>query len=397
MKQVSNSLLTLYPIPFAFPDASAFPRDIAGANGRRFTPFYICRKKAPFQNCRLPGLSCSPRSFVRIGLGEGSVRSLLLCLQVALSLSVFILSGAPGFSAAQTLVIDLKHEAAVASDMVHLGDIANVHGSDSSAVTRLNQVALGSVPEFGRVSEMTRQEISSRMPGSFSAAGLSFEGASSVQIRRRGQHLNPDDITEALLGYIEATTFWERSEIKIQAIGNLNEIELPPGDIQLRLGSGTTPVGRNRLLVPMEGIRDGKTVRSFWIPVDVSIHARILTASRKIPYSRLLTPDDVVESVVDITDFRNAYVRQAADLIGKVSRRSFAAGAPLTREAFTDPIIVRHGETVQLRLEKNGILLTAPAKAEQDGKLGQIIIVRNLEFSTALKAQVTGAGVVKIP
>ena len=49
---------------------------------------------------------------------------------------------------------------------------------------------------------------------------------------------------------------------------------------------------------------------------------------------------------------------------------------PLTSEAFSDPFLVHHGETVQLRLERNGILLTSSARAEQDGRLGQVIVVR---------------------
>jgi len=156
-------------------------------------------------------------------------------------------------------------------------------------------------------------------------------------------------------------------------------------------------VGRNRLLVPLQAVQNDRVLRSFWVPVDISIHAAITTASRKIQYGKALSPDDVVESEMDILDFRSPYIRKADDLIGKVSRRSFAPGAPLTRDGFTDPILVRHGETIQLRFEKNGLLLTAPAKAEQDGKLGQMIMVRNLEFSTTLKAQVTGPNVVQVP
>jgi len=311
-------------------------------------------------------------------------------------LCLFLLC-APVLSAAHALVVDLKREAVVDAEIVRLGDIADVRGSDSGTAVRMGRIELGPSPEFGKVSELSRWQIQSRIPHSFSSMGLSFEGAPSVQIKRQGKHINASDITGALLSYVTSTTQWKDSEIQIRAVGNLDEIELPPGDVQLRLGPGTTPVGRNRLLVPMESVQDGKTLASFWITADIAIHARVLTAARKIPYNRALSLEDVAESDVDITDFRNSYFRQADDLIGKVSRRSFAPGTPLTHDSFTDPILVRHGETVQLRLERNGILLTASAKAEQDGKLGQTIIVRNLEFSTALKAKVTGPGVVKIP
>ncbi len=396
MRQVSNSLLTLCPIPFAFPNASAFPRDIAGVNGFRFTPFFIRRENAPFQICILPGLSCSPRSIVRIGLGEGSVRNLLHAVRFVLPVLALIILFAPALNAAHALVVALKQDVAVGSDVICLGDIADIHGLDSDAAGRLGRVELGPSPEFGKISEWSRQQIYAKIPNSLVRGGLSFEGAPAVQIRRQGKHLRPDDIAGALKGYITATTLWKEAEIEIRAIGNLNEIELPPGDTQLRLGPGTTAVGRNRLLVNFEAIQEEKVQRSFWINVDISIRARVLTAARKIPYNIAITSEDIAESIVDIADFRNAYIRQSDELIGKVSRRGFSPGDLFTREAFTDPFLVRHGETVQLRLERNGIVLVASAKAEQDGKLGQTIVVRNLEFSTALKAKVVGPGSVKI-
>jgi flagella basal body P-ring formation protein FlgA len=119
-------------------------------------------------------------------------------------------------------------------------------------------------------------------------------------------------------------------------------------------------------------------------------------ASQKIPLEKIISADDIVEKVADIPDLRAVYARRPEDILGKASRRNFSPGDPLTSEAFSDPFLVHHGETVRLRLERNGILLTSLARAEQDGRLGQVIVVRNLEFSSTLKAQVTGRAAVRM-
>ena len=69
---------------------------------------------------------------------------------------------------------------------------------------------------------------------------------------------------------------------------------------------------------------------------------------------------------------------------------------PLTREVLSNPVVVHSGETVRVRLERGTIVLSATARAEQDGKLGEMIRIRDLEFSKPLKATIIGRGEVRI-
>ncbi|MBP1623989.1 MAG: Chaperone for flagella basal body P-ring formation, partial [Acidobacteria bacterium] len=65
-------------------------------------------------------------------------------------------------------------------------------------------------------------------------------------------------------------------------------------------------------------------------------------------------------------------------------------------ESFADPLLVRSGEIVRIRLERDGITLTSLAKAQQDGVLGQFIRVRSVDFPAFMKAKVTGRLEVKM-
>jgi flagella basal body P-ring formation protein FlgA len=322
MKQVPDSLLT-FPIPFkALPYASALPRDLAGADGIRYTPFFNLREDASPWVCALPDLSCPLRSIVHFGLGEGRIRSLLHWVCTGLLITLFLFPSlwvVPAF-ADGNLGSDLKTEPTLRSD-----------------------------------------------------------------------------VSALLKSYIAKNTSWQDSEIEILSLRNVSQAESPVEDAELRLAPGATLVGRSRLLAPMELVKDGNILRSFWIAADISVHASVLTASRKIAFAKTLAADDVAVTVAEIPDLRATYARFPEELIGKTARRIFAAGDPLIRDLFGDAFLVHRGETVQLRLERNGIALTSLARAEQDGKLGQIISVRNAEFSSAaLKAQVTGRAAVSI-
>lgn len=397
MKQASDSLLTLCLIPFKLPDPPAFPRDTAGALGRHLTPFFVHRVDSRTHSCIPPNLSCPPRSIVRSRLGEGRIRSLLRSIGFILSTVWTILGSMQLQAFAETLTVSLREEVAVRSNIITLKDIADLRGLDPDRLRGAEDVALGPAPEFGSGTVLTRGQIEERIQTKLgSHTGIVFEGPPAVQVQAQGKPVDPNEIVVELKSYFSKTTPWKASEIEIHSIGNIKGIELPSDDAELRLASNPTIVGRRKILAPIEVIRAGKSLHSFWVTAELTVHATILVASQKIPLEKIISADDIVEKVADIPDLRAVYARRPEDILGKASRRNFSPGDPLTSEAFSDPFLVHHGETVRLRLERNGILLTSLARAEQDGRLGQVIVVRNLEFSSTLKAQVTGRAAVRM-
>jgi flagella basal body P-ring formation protein FlgA len=395
MKQASNSLLTLCPIPFkAKSHIPALLRDGVQVVGRLFTPFYVCRegflKKIYFSV--LLDSSCPPRSFVRSRLGEGRIRSLLIvvCL-ICIALSI------NPVSAAGPIVINLKEQAIVQSDSIVLKDVAFLQGTDSSRLEKLGQTPLGAAPPFGVTSTLSRQQIIELLQ---KTAGVipesSFSGAAIVQIKLKGRPAESEEIARLLKSYLAKTTNWKESEIEIQFIANLEGIELPPRGAYLQVSSRLPITGRGKILFPLEAVQDGQILRRFWTTVGIRIHAEIMTAAKAIRPGMTVASDDIVLSQADISDINATYLRTQDEILGKISNRNFSPGDPLTREAFSNPFLIKHGETVQLRLERSGLVLTALGRAEQDGRLGQIIRVRSLEFSTPINAQVTGKAEAKI-
>jgi flagella basal body P-ring formation protein FlgA len=397
MKQVSNSLLTLLSIPFKKLPYALAPRENAFADGRHLTPFFAYPENACKCGSFLRGLSCPPRSLVRSRLGEGRIRNLFHGM-MSLLIVWFLASGLiPQMEAAERLVINLKEEAAVASDKIFLKDVAELEGPDAHQLERLAQISIGSAPAFGETIFLNRHQISERMEPSVGRLSLdAFTGASAVQIRLQGRQVTADEIESLLKSHLLESMSWNESEITVHSIGNLNGIELPPAEGSLRISSNASFASQRKILAAIEILHAGERLRSFWITAEIAIRSKVLTAAKQISTGKIVAADDVTSKYVEITDLRASYIRIPEDILGKVSRRNISPGDPLTRESFADPLLVKNGETVRLRLEREGIVLTSLVKAEQDGKLGQMIRVRNVDFSTLLKAQVTGKAEVRV-
>jgi flagella basal body P-ring formation protein FlgA len=149
-------------------------------------------------------------------------------------------------------------------------------------------------------------------------------------------------------------------------------------------------------MLPIEILVDGEPVRMLWITADVRIRACVLQAARRLPYGAVLGAGDLRETLADIRDPRASYIRQVEEAAGKVTRRVLMPGDLLVRDALSDPLAVRNGDTVRVLLNRADIRLVVLARAEQDGRLGQMIRVRNVDFASVLNGRVSGRGEVTI-
>jgi flagella basal body P-ring formation protein FlgA len=369
---------------------SSLPRDNGNWQTRRLTPF-INRRKSVNPFSPVFPVSCSPRSFVRSRLGEGRIRSLFHGLFGLLLVLCLAVKAGIGSEKIPQYSIDLKADAAVQSDVILLKDVAVLAGQDAAQIRRLERIELGASPAFGSVRTMSRSQI---MEAVQNAIGLippeSIGGAPATQIRFQGRPVNPNEIRELIKSYIVSMGNWNQSDIQIDSIGSLNGIELPSDKSVLQISSSGLIFGRRNIIAPIEIIQDGKALRSFWIAAGVRIKADIVTAVKKLASGDIIAGDAVSKTSVEINDLRASYARNPEMIIGKIARKALYPGDLLTNDAVAEPFLVKHGETINLQLQRNGIILNSAVRAEQDGKLGQVIRVRNTNFSSVLRAQVTG-------
>ena len=398
MKQVTNSLLTLYSIrSTAAWFAKGLPRGEVSANGRILTPFHVHRKEKQLSFSILPGRSCPPRNFIPTRLGEGSIRSLLQTITLALIAAVCLLSISSLYGAGM-IQVRLKGTVPVKPGKVLLKDIALFEGEDAGLINKIGRIPIMDAPDFGTVKTLSRHQIEEIIRRSRDdTPEIRTSGAPIVQVLLKSRQITADEIVPVLRTYVTEKSPWSEQEIEIYALGKLEKIEVPTGSFDLRISDKSPVFGREKLLVSFDVARKDNSLTSFWLTVGIRVKARVLIAEKSIPHGKKIDTDDVIVALTEIKDLDAACMRDPSEAIGQIAKRRFSPGDPLTREALMKPFLVKSGDTVHLRLERNGLVLTSLARAEQDGRLGQVIRVRNLEFSSVLKARVTGRAQVEMP
>ncbi len=313
----------------------------------------------------------------------------------SLAIAAVILSAGLLSDAHADMSLILREAAVVSGPEILLGDLADLPAEDDGEAAGLAGLSIGPSPMPGETRIVTRADVSRVLEGA-DLTGVGVAGAPQVRISRSSRSLTEEEVAPVLKSHLASITAWDPEEIEVRAIRNLKDVRVPEGDTSVRFVLKSPPSSFRSLLLPLEVTVNGRPARTVWITADVRINATVMQAARMLPFGTALTGDDIRPVRVEITDPRAVYVRSAGAAAGKVLRRSLRTGELITREALSDPLVVRSGDTVRLRLEKQNIRLVILARAEQDGRMGQSIRVRNLEFARVMKAVVVGPGEVRV-
>ena len=129
----------------------------------------------------------------------------------------------------------------------------------------------------------------------------------------------------------------------------------------------------------------------------------VAAESRGLPVpSQVIYPGDRITetALTDSTDAANASAPGAvwnrADLVGKVARRTLLPGRPIPAIAVEEPRAVSVGGPAALVYEQGGISIVTTGQALQNGYVGQVVQVRNLDSGLVVSGAVQADGSVTV-
>ncbi|MDX0589573.1 flagellar basal body P-ring formation protein FlgA [Sinorhizobium medicae] len=102
------------------------------------------------------------------------------------------------------------------------------------------------------------------------------------------------------------------------------------------------------------------------------------------------TLDASMLEVVDVTnpDLRDGYVRSLDEVDGMVTKRTLLPGRVILASALREQYAVERGSTVRIVFSNGGLTITAAGSPLQDGAIGELIHVRNIDTGVIVSGTV---------
>lgn len=202
------------------------------------------------------------------------------------------------------------------------------------------------------------------------------------------------DITAAAESYVRARTGKSENRTSVQASSLDPRHRLPLCDQALEpfMRRGAKIADRTIVGVRCKGSRPWQV----YVPVYVTVTARVLTARQALPRDHLLTEADLVIDEREVSRLTSGYMSNKDQLIGQRLKQQVIAGRIITRTMLKADFIVMRGQTVTLLAAGTGLRISMSGKALIDGALGQRIRVENVNSGRIVEGIVRSAEHVEI-
>jgi len=209
-----------------------------------------------------------------------------------------------------------------------------------------------------------------------------------ICIERATEQLTPESLKAALLagvGSPQATVElleWSRYPVPH------GEIQFPPGSV--------SPL-RGREVVWRGYVRYGSNRRfAIWARVRVSVRQRRVVACVALPAGKSIDAGQLRVEEVEASPFAVRPEQSLDAVVGRLPRRSLAAGTPVLPGLLEAPQEIHSGDTVTVEVSNGLARLSFDARADAAGRHGDLIPVHNPATGKSLRARVESAGKVSI-
>jgi flagella basal body P-ring formation protein FlgA len=153
------------------------------------------------------------------------------------------------------------------------------------------------------------------------------------------------------------------------------------------------PGPQNFLLAADAGGRD---IARLWVRVEIKVYDDVLVATYPLAHHEMLSADKVRLERRDVSTLAGKPFQRAEDIEGLQASRAVEANEVLTQRSVERPTLMKRGSAVVLVYETGSLRVEAPGVAEEGGKEGDLIQVKNPTSGKVMRGIVLDGRTVKV-
>ncbi len=182
-------------------------------------------------------------------------------------------------------------------------------------------------------------------------------------------------------------------QVKIERI-LLSFHTLPLPKHEYRLSIATSSKTLTHIYLDVQIYSQGELLKRVRPTVLVHTYAKVPVAVRRIFRGKIIEPEDVRWELQPLRGSLSRYVK-ASELIGAVAKRQIEAGKVITKSAIEPDYAVKKRRSVKIVYQRGAIYIELLGLALQNGKVGDVIRVKNISTNKVLRCKVVRNGVVR--
>jgi len=293
------------------------------------------------------------------------------------------------------LKVYLPREVTVKDCSLSLGRVAIIQGRES-LVAKAGKIALGRISMPGQNIVIDRPTILSRLAcNGIPTSMVTLTGAEEIAVKQQHQIISSDEFVSLARSFLESHRPGA-SVSQWSAIRKPEDFVVPGADKDVRFSPRLVESGAtNQATVEIGMFAGDEKIGEREVVFALKYECRQAVTKVDIPAGGVISPENVEiqrkqSDYPEPVDWKTPY--------GLIAKRRLPANTVLRLSMIgpvESPTVVERNQSVVIRIEKPGFLITAVGKAMQDGKAGEYIKVRNADSQRIILARINADGSVE--
>ncbi|MFW6335490.1 MAG: flagellar basal body P-ring formation chaperone FlgA [Desulfosalsimonas sp.] len=309
---------------------------------------------------------------------------LVLCI-----LTVLVFSGQ-----ALGLEIRFKETATAGSQKLGLAVVAEI--IPESRADEFAGVELFAAPAPGEQKCYKSSTLKAYVREAVSGGGqIKWSGAERVCVRHEGAMVTAEKLESLINQELEsALAHLDADRIRFDMRARPKTLSLPEGNAEYEVVFSDRNVIDSRKATVIVKV-DGQVAENLSIPGRVEAEVPVAAAAGKLSRGDVIAESDVTMKPVNIAGLRRPCLEKDK-AVGKRLRRPVGPGKPISKSDLERPVLVKRRQMVTMVLENGALHLQTRGVAEENGKKGDLITVKNMRSGREVSCQVTGQKKVRV-
>jgi flagella basal body P-ring formation protein FlgA len=296
--------------------------------------------------------------------------------------------------AAADITLVLRERVVVERDHVSLGDVAEVRTEDAELKRILSAVELGGA-SIHSARLYSRTAMTTLLKPHVDVALIFWDGAHRVSVNRKSDTLGGDVLVSTAREYLSRTLrerdpSLTRLEIDAEV---LEAVRVPTGSVTVTPKSVQGTTRSKRMCVWLDIEVNGEVHKHMPVWMNVSAYKQVHVTARALAAREAVVGADFTLEERDVSGFIGDTL-PTPSVAGLRVRRALPAGTVARTGDFEAQPAVARNQEVDVRVTIGSIQLETKAVAEQDGKIGDWIKLRNPSSNESFVARIVQAGLV---
>lgn len=293
------------------------------------------------------------------------------------------------------LRVYLPREVTIKDNCLRLGQVSIIRGEES-LVAKASKITLGQISVPGQKIVVDRLVVLSRLAcNGIPVSNVILTGAEKVTVKKQHQIITGDKFAELASSFLKENppTHLVRQSTPMRTP---KDLILPGLSKDIRLSPRLVESGaRNQAKVQIAVLADDKEIGMREVTFRLKYNCRAAVTLVEIPAGAVISPGNIkIKNVVskypEPVNWSPPY--------GLVAKRRLPANTVIRPDMVglrKPTAAVGRNETVIIRVERPGLLVTAIGKAMQEGWASEYIKVRNLDSQRIILCKVNEDGTVE--